>query len=336
MPEPAIRHGGGIGEAARRYGGDPSGWLDLSTGINPVPASLPDIPAAAWHRLPEQYQVDAAREAAAVFYRTAGARPLPVPGIQAVIQRLPLLVQAGARAAVLAPTYGEYGLVLRQAGIGTDEVRALAEVGPEHGLVIIVNPNNPDGRKTPRSELLSLARELGGRGGHLVVDEAFADADPGESVAGDAGRCEGLIVLRSFGKFFGLAGMRLGFVLGPGEILERLERAFGPWPVSGPALAVSRALMGDVEVLAGLRSSIAERHAAMREVLGRADLVIRGETSLFFLVDHARARDLHDSLCRRHVLVRTFDYAPNWLRIGLAPDAAAEARFLRALAAEPC
>lgn len=331
MRDAAIEHGGGIDEAARRYGGAPSDWLDLSTGINPVPAPLPDIPTTVWQRLPDFGLVEAARDAAAAFYGTSCARPLPVPGIQAVIQHLPRLLTGGGRAAVLSPTYGEYGLVLRRAGLAVDEVRDIAEVRPDHRLVVVVNPNNPDGRMAPRRELLMLAQELGSRGGHLVVDEAFADADPQESVVGEAGRMDGLIVLRSFGKFFGLAGMRLGFVHSSGGVVERIERTFGPWAVAGPALATSAALMQDRTALARLRASLAERHAAMQRVLARAGLAVRGRTSLFFLVAHDDAGDLHDGLCRQHVLLRRFDYAPTWLRIGLAPNSASDVRFARAL-----
>lgn len=335
MGESRIRHGGGIGEAARRYGGAPSDWLDLSTGINPVPAPLPDIPTAAWRRLPDSGLVRSAREAAAMFYGTAGVLPLPVPGIQAVIQHLPMLVPAGGRAAILAPTYGEYGLVLRRAGIVVDEVRAIEDIGPEHRLAVVVNPNNPDGRSIARRELLTLAEGLADRGGYLVVDEAFADCDADESVADRAGCCDGLVVLRSFGKFFGLAGMRLGFVLAPERLLEGLDRALGPWAVSGPALAASAALMRDGGLPARLRASIAGRHRAMQDVLERSGLVVRGRTSLFFLVEHGDARDLQSALCRRHILVRSFDYAPTWLRIGLSPDAASDARLAEALADIP-
>ena len=182
------------------------------------------------------------------------------------------------RAAVLAPTYGEYGLVLRRAGIGVDEVGALGEIGPQHRLAVVVNPNNPDGRTVRRGELLALAEDIGRRGGHLVVDEAFADADPDESVAGEAGRAEGLVVFRSFGKFFGLAGMRLGFVLATETVRARFERALGPWAVAGPALAVSTPLMRDASVRRRLTASIAERHAAMRAVLDGAGLTVIGGT----------------------------------------------------------
>ncbi len=335
MLERGIDHGGGVAEAAKRYGGALPDWLDLSTGINPVPPALPAVSADAWTRLPGLEAFREASDAARAFYGARAARPLPVPGIQSAIQRLPELVAGEGRAAVLAPTYGEYGLVLRRAGIGVDEVGALAEIGPQHRLAVVVNPNNPDGRTVRRGELLALAEDIGRRGGHLVVDEAFADADPDESVAGEAGRAEGLVVFRSFGKFFGLAGMRLGFVLATETVRARFERALGPWAVAGPALAVSTPLMRDASVRRRLTASISERRAAMRAVLDGAGLAVIGGTSLFLLVRAGNAQSLHESLCRRHILVRKFDYAHDWLRIGLAPDAAGDDRLARALAAGP-
>lgn len=333
MDTDGIRHGGGLAAATARFGGAPEDWLDLSTGINPVAVALPDVGASVWQRLPDADLHGAAREAAQGFYGTAsGILPLPVPGTQAAIQRLPGFFGKGAHAAILGPTYGEYALVFRRAGYTVDAISRLSEVEDRHDIVVVVNPNNPDGRLVKRAELLSLADRMARRGGLLVVDEAFADAEPGESLSGDAGR-DGLIVFRSFGKFFGLAGLRLGFVLGREEETQRMAEALGPWAVSGPALAIAAAVMRDAQAVAGVRRSIAERSAAMRRILDEAGVVIRGGTPLFFLAEHAQADRLHAELCRRHILVRAFDYAPDWLRIGLSPDPASDLRLAEALAA---
>ena len=331
MSAPPIVHGGGIAAAAARYGGRPEDWLDLSTGINPNPVALPPVDAAAWHRLPDRHRQDAAREAAARYYGTADARPLPVPGTQSVIQLLPRLVAAGRRAAVLSPTYGEYARVLAEAGIPVDRIAAPDAVAPEHGLVVVVNPNNPDGRLLPRAALLDLHRRVAGQGGLLVVDEAFGDMRPETCIAPLAGDgMPGLLVFRSFGKFFGLAGLRLGFVAGEGAVLDRLEDWLGPWAVSGPALSIATQLMAGNT--AAVAERIAARKAALDAVLAAAGLAVAGSTDLFSLVEDFRAAEIHESLCRSHVLVRPFDYAPNWLRFGLAPDAAADARLAEALA----
>ncbi|MFD1326431.1 threonine-phosphate decarboxylase CobD [Mycoplana ramosa] len=330
MSEAPIQHGGGLSAAAARYGGRPEDWLDLSTGINPCPVQLPPIDAAAWHRLPDQSRLGEARLAAAAYYRSGNCLPLPVPGTQAVIQLLPRIVPPGRRAAVVSPTYGEYGRVLRNAGVAVDAIDSLEGVREDHGLVVVVNPNNPDGRLYRSEELLRLWRSLSEAGGTLVVDEAFADIEPSAALAPHAGTGRGLVVFRSFGKFFGLAGLRLGYVLGEKALLADLAEWLGPWAVSGPALTISTGLMtGDCEPI---RKAIRERKAALDAVLQAAGLPIVGGTPLFSLVEHAQAQKLQEWLCSRHVLVRAFDYDRRWLRFGLAPDAAADMRLAEALA----
>lgn len=324
-----ILHGGGITEAAAAYGGRIEDWLDLSTGINPNPVALPDIPVAAWHRLPDRHLSEAARQAARDYYGAPHCLPLAVPGTQSVIQHMPKLADAAGRVAILSPTYGEYGRVLRAAGHAVDAIADLSGIRDDHRLVVVVNPNNPTGQRHARATLAALAAELTARGARLHVDEAFADGGAGESLAPLAGLLEGVTVFRSFGKFFGLAGLRLGFVLGTEADLGRFADWLGPWPVSGPALVIAERLMrSDSEAV---RARIAERHAGLVRVLEGAGLTVSGGTPLFALVDHPEAAALHDHLCRHHILTRKFDYNSRWLRIGLAPDAAADRRLELAL-----
>lgn len=330
MSASRIVHGGGIAAAAARYGGRPEDWLDLSTGINPNPVAVPDVDVAAWHRLPDRHRQDAARAAARHYYGTPDALPLPVPGTQSVIQLLPRLVSSGRRAAVLSPTYGEYARVLANAGVALDRVAGLDAVSEAHGIVVVVNPNNPDGRLFPRDRLLDLHARVAAKGGLLVVDEAFGDMRPEDCIASLAGNLPGLLVLRSFGKFFGLAGLRLGFAVGEAAVLDRIEDGLGPWAVSGPALAIAATLMASDT--AAIRRAIAGRKAALDKALAGAGLAVVGGTGLFSLVEHAEAAAIHEGLCRHHVLVRPFDYNPRWLRFGLAPDAAADGRLAAALA----
>jgi len=331
MNAPRIVHGGGISAAAARFGGRPEDWLDLSTGINPNPATLPEVDIAAWHRLPDRHRLDAARAAAARYYGTTGALPLPVPGTQSAIQLLPRLAPAGRRAAILSPTYGEYARVLENAGLPVDRVAGLEEVSDAHGLVVVVNPNNPDGRLLSQEALEGLHRRVAGGGGLLVVDEAFGDMRPQASVAPMAGDgMPGLLVFRSFGKFFGLAGLRLGFVIGEAPLVDRIEDGLGPWSVSGPALTIATGLMTSDTI--AVRQAIEERKRALDAVLAGAGLDIVGGTGLFSLVADDDAAAIHEALCCRHILVRPFDYDARWLRFGLAPDAASDARLAAALA----
>ncbi len=320
-----IVHGGGITEAAAVFGGRPEDWLDLSTGINPNPVALPDIPIHAWHRLPDRHLVDSARNAAAHYYRSGDILPLPVPGTQSVIQLLPRLVAPGRRIAIFGPTYGEYARVFAAARFRVDEISAPDQVMPDHGLAIVVNPNNPTGRAYLPDDIIAVAKRMNSIGGLLLVDEAFGDTQPDLSVAPLAADYGSLVVFRSFGKFFGLAGLRLGFVIAASPLLLALQEWLGPWAVSGPALVTAAALMGGNTQ--AVQSGILERKVGLDVVLQQAGLTVIGGTPLFSLIEHERASDLHHRLCRAHILTRKFSYAPSWLRIGLAPDAAGDTRL---------
>ncbi|WP_027668410.1 MULTISPECIES: threonine-phosphate decarboxylase CobD [Rhizobium] len=338
-----IAHGGGVTAAAAVFGGGPEDWLDLSTGINPCPVALPEIPARAWHRLPDRHLVDAARFAARDHYGSGEILPLPVPGTQSVIQLLPRLVGADERiavtdnkvavtderVAVVSPTYGEYARAFASAGFAVDAVDDLAAIGAAHRLAVVVNPNNPDGRIWPAETLVALHDRIKAANGFLVVDEAFGDTDPWLSLASRAQQLSNLIIFRSFGKFFGLAGLRLGFVIARENILERFEDWLGPWAVSGPALSLAASLLrSDVSPI---HSRIEERSIGLHAALDGAGLRIAGGTALFTLVADARAGDIYTHLCRHHILVRKFDYAPDWLRFGLTPDPVADRRLGEAL-----
>jgi cobalamin biosynthetic protein CobC len=337
-----IAHGGGITAAAAAFGGRQEDWLDLSTGINPCPVALPDIPARAWHRLPDRHLVDEARRAARDHYGSGEILPLPVPGTQSVIQLLPRLIEddriavtdnkvavTDKRIAVVSPTYGEYARAFASAGFAVDAVDDLAAIGSEHRLTVVVNPNNPDGRVWPTDTLIAAHDRMKAAGGLLVVDEAFGDTDPALSLASCAPQLSNLIIFRSFGKFFGLAGLRLGFAIARGDILARFEDWLGPWAVSGPALSIAGSLLrSDVSAIC---SRINERCTGLHAVLKGAGLRMAGGTALFTLVANARAGDIYTHLCRHHILVRKFDYAPDWLRFGLTPDPAADRRLGEAL-----
>ncbi|RFB93243.1 threonine-phosphate decarboxylase [Rhizobium leguminosarum bv. trifolii] len=331
-----IVHGGGITAAAAAFGGRPEDWLDLSTGINPCPVALPDILPGAWHRLPDRHLVDEARFAACAHYGSGEILPLPVPGTQSVIQLLPRMlwqdrqvVATDDRIAVVSPTYGEYARAFTSAGFAVDAVGDVAEIGGEHRLAVVVNPNNPDGRVWPVEMLIALHDRMAAAGGLLVVDEAFGDTDPALSLAACAQELPNLIVFRSFGKFFGLAGLRLGFAIAREDILARFEDWLGPWAVSGPALSLAASLLrSDVSAI---RHSLDERSATLQATLNAAGLRISGGTALFTLVADSRASDIYTHLCRHHILVRKFDYAPDWLRFGLTPDPVLDRRLGEAL-----
>lgn len=323
-----INHGGGLTRAQARLGGAWEDWLDLSTGINPLPPTLPVLAPHLWQRLPDERDVAAARAAAARFYKTS-CLPLPVPGVQSVIQLLPRLCGRTRRVAVFAPTYGEYAHVFRCEGFDVDLVQDMQDITRAHGLVVIVNPNNPTGHIWSREHLLDLAAQLRAQDAWLVIDEAFCDPKPALSLADCAGQLSQLLVLRSFGKFFGLAGLRLGFVLGDMKILDQIEAWLGPWAVSGPALHIAAHLLQ--QDCTSLALSLQERRGALSRCLLSAEMKIIGSTDFFALVQHEDAAKLYEHLAQRHILVRIFDERPNWMRFGLTADDASDARLLAAL-----
>jgi cobalamin biosynthetic protein CobC len=302
-------HGGNLDRAMADHGGGPGDWIDLSTGINRQPYPLPALPPAAWTALPTGAATEALIAAARTAYGTTAAI-LPVAGAQAAIQMIP---RAGspARARVLAPSYNEHAASLRAAGWAVEEVSDAAELAGAD-LAVVVNPNNPDGRTHRPGALLTLA----GRVGRLIVDESFADPVPEFALAPAAG-VRGLLILRSFGKFYGLAGLRLGFVIGHPDDLAPLAEMAGPWPVSGVAIAVGTSALAD-------RSWAEATAARLRGETGRLDRMaartgwrLVGGCDLFRTYETAGAAAAQDRLARAHIWSRMFPHSPTWLRLGL-------------------
>ncbi|MFN3075588.1 MAG: threonine-phosphate decarboxylase CobD [Alphaproteobacteria bacterium] len=313
MPPP--RHGGNLVDAERRYGRPALPWLDLSTGINPRPYPVRILPETLWHRLPEEDAETSLTRTAARFYGLApGAEVVAAPGTQSLIQWLPRLRSPG-RVAILGPTYSEHAAAWTLAGHRVQEVATLAEIGNAE-VVVVVNPNNPDGRHIPPPPLAEMARILARRGGFLVVDEAFADASPAPDMSLIRG-CPGMVVLRSFGKFFGLAGVRLGFAIAQPPLAAALRSALGPWAVSAPAMAIGTMALADEAWATANRRWLAEMANRLEQTLVGVGFEPVGGTELFRLVRAPWAGEVCRSLGHRGILVRSFPQAPDWLRFGV-------------------
>lgn len=324
-----VPHGGDLASAEARWGRPAQGWLDLSTGINPMPYPIPAIDTAAWHRLPQHDWLRALLKAARSCYAAPVDAPIvAAPGTQILIQLLPRL-RPGARVAILGPTYGEHAACWAAEGAAVATVGSLEEAAAAE-VVVLVNPNNPDGRIVDSRRLLALADAMAVRGGLLVVDEAFAEVTPGASIAAEAGR-PGLIILRSFGKFFGLAGIRLGFALGAAAEIDRLARLLGPWAVPGPAIEIGIAALSDRGWQDEMRGRLSADAARLTDLLTARGFADRGGTYLFRLVEHPEAARLWDRLGRAGILVRPFPDRPVLLRFGLPGDEAGFARLAAAL-----
>ena len=323
-------HGGRLNRAARDYDIPVGDWLDLSTGINPRPWPVPAVPTEVWQRLPE---ADDGLDA--VARRWAGAPPhagcLPVAGSQAAIQGLPRLRPA-CRVGVPQPGYAEHAWWWQQAGhtvvpVGHDAVDGqIAELD----VLVWIHPNNPTGLAVPVDRLLAWHATLAARGGWLVVDEAFVDPTPGISLAPWADR-DGLLVLRSLGKFFGLAGLRGGLLFGPHSVCQALDQVLGPWAVSHPTRWLMARSLADTVWQTQARQWLADAASALDTTLGRHGLPPAGGTSLFRYCPRPQAATIHHELAQQGILVRLFEQ-PSALRFGLPPDSATLERLDQALA----
>jgi cobalamin biosynthetic protein CobC len=328
-PAAPLRHGGDLAQASQSGSSYKGPWLDLSTGISPWRYAIGTLPEALWTRLPASALLAQLAAAAARCYGAPGPDAVAAaPGTQALIQWLPRLRPAG-RVAVLGPTYGEHARAWREAG---HAVTTLAEPAALEGEWEVAKPNNPDGRALAPQRLLDLAGRQAARGGWLVVDEAFADAMPELSIAHDCA-APGLVVLRSFGKFFGLAGLRLGFALAHPAFIRNLREALGPWPVSGPAAWIATEALADRAWIEATRRRLVAGAARLEAMLREAGLGVAGGTPLFRLAAHPQAPAINRALLRHGIYVRAFPERPEWLRFGLPVDASAAARLRRVLEA---
>jgi cobalamin biosynthesis protein CobC len=329
--EPALLHGGNLVAARQLFPGAPEPFIDLSTGVNPHSYPAPPLSPDLFARLPEPAALDRLAAIAAHAYG-APARDcvVPAPGTQILLALVAALVRPG-KAAVLGPTYGEFARAAVLAGHDVAEVGSIGQL-QDADLAVMANPNNPDGRVFKRNELLALADTRGSRG-LLVIDEAFMDiAPPGASLSSEVAR-RNIVVLRSFGKFFGMAGLRLGFALARPEIAMRLAAALGPWAVSGPALAIGEMALADYEWANAMRSRLEREARRLDAVLAKAGIEVVGGTSLFRLVRTSAAESLFEHLGRAGILVRRFPEYAMWLRIGLPGDVASWDRLSVALVA---
>jgi len=323
-----VFHGGGVAAAARAFGIARETWLDLSTGINPAPPVLPRFDPELFHRLPDIDLLEDVRNAAGAFYGSRDVLPIAAAGTQPLIRLLVMLVEKG-RVAILSPTYGEYRAVFAAAGHAVDEIATLDQVTPEHRAVVVVNPNNPDGRLYSPADLLALSLDLSDRGGLLIVDEAFGEMQPKSSLVPFVAHHPHLVVLKSFGKFFGFAGVRLSFAIAGHRYAGALEAGLGPWPVSGPALALARHCC--TLDAAEIRAQIWSQAARLEAVIKAAGLRVVANAGLFLLIATPAAADLFGHLGRYGILTRIFDYRSDWMRIGLPGDQAGLDRLARAL-----
>lgn len=314
MSSAARDHGGGLDAAAARFGGQRGDWIDLSTGINPLPYPIPEFEAGDWTALPDRAAFVALERAARQFWRIPeGAAVLAAPGASALIARIPALFEPGT-IDIPAPTYNEHAAAFTAQGW---------DIGPSETARVLVHPNNPDGRMWRAADLTRIT----------VIDESFCDIAPDASLIDLTDR-PNTIILKSFGKFWGLAGLRLGFAIGAPDLIARLADLIGPWAVSGPALRAGTQALNDPHWAEQTRTRLSA-DAARLDALMRgqgADLV--GGTTLFRLYDVGNAAQFQERLAKAQIWSRIFPYSVSWLRLGL-PAPSDWPRLSKALSGQP-
>jgi len=292
-------HGGGLDAVIARFGGRKIDWIDLSTGINPVPYPVADLTPGCWASLPDKAASDRLLSAARKLWDIPDdAAVLAAPGTSSLIARIPGLVSAGT-VQIPGPTYNEHqaAFIAHDWQIADSDADAL----------VIVHPNNPDGRfwaPNPAPNKLT------------IIDESFCDIAPQRSLVNLTAR-PGTLILKSFGKFWGLAGLRLGFAIGEPELVAKLATALGPWPVSGPALAIGAAALADLLWAEQTRARLAKDAARLDGLMTKNGAKLAGGTPLFRLYDVDSATAWQDRLARHNIWSRIFPYSDSWLRLGL-------------------
>lgn len=333
-------HGGALNAAAEFFGMPRQQWLDISTGINPTSWPVPEVPSYVWQRLPEDQQnSDESLEQAALAHyvnnnaladrQVAAANILPCAGSQQGIRLLPFLYanqhghKSEAKVWVTSGSYAEHGIAWEEQGhrvrkVACDKISQLLTQQPVD-VLILLNPDNPSGHRWPAEQLLKWWSILRRRGGWLIVDEAFMDMTPEHSIAAEVER-EGLFVLRSLGKFFGLAGLRLGFVLAAKKNTQRLHKMLGPWVVSHPAQYLGNLALRDNAWINKQRYELAQQSLRLASLLEQHTRCQCDGTDLFQTLYHEQSENLFNQLAQQGILVRFLSAtskAPAGLRFGL-------------------
>jgi cobalamin biosynthetic protein CobC len=327
-----MRHGGDPGLANQLYGTSGNDWLDLSTGVNPWPwPNAADLAGkASLDRFPTRHAMTDMLMTARTAY--GAAEPVAVcalPGTEILIHLLPFLV---AGPSVLVETsYCSYDDAWCSADKQLPTIAADAIGTIETDIsVILINPNNPDGRVLDKDAVMTLIRSRTGNA-IVIVDEAYAEAEAGMSIVPDLAPENPALVLKSFGKFFGLPGLRLGFAFGNPHVVGHCARLLGDWPVSSTAVDIGTAALADAAWQNEIRRRLADQCTALDNLLTTAGFNVIGRTNLFLLIAADDATGLHEGLARRGIWTRIFAEKPQWLRIGLPPDEPAMQRLASAL-----
>ena len=325
-----LRHGGAIDKIAKMFTEAPTPWVDLSTGINPWPYPVEPGSLTSLEKLPTNADYERCRNALSTSLNAPEDNIVLAPGSELLISLLPSIISP-SNLAILSPTYGDHVQRWRSAGAEVTQAEAPLELADGIDAVVVCNPNNPDGRGFSIDDLETARKKLAARGGFLIVDEAFADLTPEQSMAAHGGK-PGLIILRSFGKFYGLPGLRLGAIIAPKNLCEGLSARLGAWPVSGMALEIGARAFKDEDWQAQTQAKLAAAAHQLDEILKGGGLNTQGGSNLFRFVETPDAADLWQKLAKAGIYVRRFSWSNSFLRFGLPSNEEEQDRLEQALA----
>ena len=310
-------HGGGLDDAILKYGGNRTNWLDLSTGINPIPYPIPTVPNHFWHSLPDSQAQSALLSAARKFWKVPnGANIIASSGVSQLIAMLPSLLPVNC-VEIIGPTYNEHAAAFQSSGW---------TVGQTGSVRVIVHPNNPDGNQHVISKQDAKNTDL------MIIDESFCDVTPDETLINLTDQ-NNVIVLKGLGKFWGLAGLRLGFAVAAPELIKKITDRVGPWAISGPAQFIGQAALTDNSWIIKTRSRLREDSLRLDNLMIEYGNKPLGGTDLFRLYEVKNATKIQNTLAKKFIWTRIFPYSRNWLRLGIPGTEAQWAQLINALEA---
>lgn len=308
-----MEHGGDLDRVAKMYQMLPEDMLDLSTGISPAAYPLGPLDQSAWQALLGLDQQAALLACARKAYNLPHEADICMAaGSQTLLQAIPRLLPPQQVWMTNRPTYNEHAPAWQWAG---HNCVFAVDLPKQASSAVIVNPNNPDGYYTKKDQILACAAQCRERGGMLLVDEAFIDPQPWMSYVDCAAR-EDMIIIRSFGKFYGLAGLRLGFAIGAPSRIAQLRRHLGPWPVATPALQAGQLALADENWASAHRLFLASLTDKVKASFMGAGIEFIGGTSLFSTFSAPPAASLQRALARMGIWTRIYQDHPSLIRFG--------------------
>ena len=303
-----IQHGGDIDLAIKKYGGQRKDWIDLSTGINRTSYPWQESVKVHLRDLPGSKLLMSLEEAASRAYKIAVAtETVAISGAQQIINLLPIHLKKYSSVAILGPTYNEYEKAFKSSNLRTNTVAEISNLSC-NDIAIIVNPNNPTGKVITEEELEDLSKKVE----ILIIDESFKMFSSRKTQ-----NLDNLIQINSLGKFFGLAGVRLGFVSGPSDFIKSVRKMLGPWPISSLAAEIGLVALSDKIWISQMEKILLAGSTALHAACNSKNWRLVGKTNLFHTYATSNCFEVEEQFAAHGIWVRTFDYSETWVRIGI-------------------